>query len=104
MGTDGAWLKHHVRDVPDFPSPGVTFRDLTPLFADVGAFRYTIEAIADHVAATDVDRVVAIEARGFIVAAPVAYRLGAGLVPIRKGGKLPALVEAQEYALEYGSD
>jgi adenine phosphoribosyltransferase len=103
MAPDGAWLKDHIRDIPDFPTPGVAFKDLTPLFADVDAFRFTVDAIADHVAGRDIDKVVAIEARGFIIAAPVAYRLGAGLVPVRKSGKLPWHTEALEYQLEYGT-
>lgn len=103
MAPDGAWLKDHIRDIADFPTPGVVFKDLTPLFADVDAFRFTVDAIADHVAGRDIDKVVAIEARGFIIAAPVAYRLGAGLVPVRKSGKLPWHTEALEYQLEYGT-
>jgi len=103
MPADGAWLKDHIRDIPDFPTPGVVFKDLTPLFADVDAFRFTVDAIADHVAGRDIDKVVAIEARGFIIAAPVAYRLGAGLVPVRKVGKLPWHTESLEYQLEYGT-
>jgi adenine phosphoribosyltransferase len=103
MAPDGAWLKDHIRDIPDFPSSGVVFKDLTPLFADVDAFRFTVDAIADHVAGRDIDKVVAIEARGFIIAAPVAYRLGAGLIPVRKSGKLPWQTEALEYQLEYGT-
>src|SRR5437879_13781076 len=99
MAADGAWLKDHIRDIPDFPTPGVVFKDLTPLFADVDAFRFTVDAIADHVAGRDIDKVVAIEARGFIIAAPVAYRLGAGLVPVRKSGKLPWHTEALENQL-----
>jgi len=104
MAPDGAWLKDHIRDIADFPTPGVVFKDLTPLFADVDAFRFTVDAIADHVAGRAIDKVVAIEARGFIVAAPVAYRLGAGLVPVRKAGKLPWQTESVEYQLEYGVD
>src|SRR5947209_35265 len=104
MAPDGAWLKDHIRDIPDFPAPGIVFKDLTPLFADVDAFRFTVDAIADHVAGRAIDKVVAIEARGFIVAAPVAYRLGAGLVPVRKAGKLPWQTESVEYQLEYGVD
>jgi len=103
VAPDGSWLKDHIRDIPDFPTPGVVFKDLTPLFADVDAFRFTVDAIADHVAGRAIDKVVAIEARGFIIAAPVAYRLGAGLVPVRKAGKLPSQTEAREYQLEYGS-
>ena len=101
---DAGWLKGRIRDVPDFPSPGIVFRDLTPLLADPEALRVTVDALADAFAGRRVDKVVGIEARGFILAAPVAYRLGAGFVPVRKPGKLPWRTEAQEYALEYGFD
>src|SRR5262245_49546119 len=77
---------------------------MTPLFADVDAFRFMIDAIADHFAGLSIDRVLGIEARGFIAAAPVAYRFGAGFVPVRKAGKLPHEIEREEYELEYGSD
>ncbi len=98
------WLKQHIRDVADFPSPGIMFRDLTPLLDDVKAFRFTVDALADYFADRRVDAVVGVEARGFILAAPVAYRLGAGFVPVRKPGKLPWKTESAEYALEYGVD
>ncbi len=104
MTVDATWLEELVRDVPDFPKPGIVFKDVTPLWADVSAFRFSIDAIADHFAGVDVDRVVGIEARGFILAAPVAYRFGAGFVPVRKPGKLPAEIIGEEYALEYGTD
>src|SRR3981189_1780113 len=104
MTSDAAWLKDHVRDIPDFPRPGVTFKDITPLLADGKAFRYTVGARSEHFAARTVDKVLGIEARGFIVAAPVAYRFGAGFIPVRKAGKLPWHVEKQEYVLEYGTD
>src|SRR5207253_9546478 len=71
--------------------------------ADVDAFRFAVDAIADHYAGSDVDKVLGVEARGFIIAAPVAYRFGAGFVPVRKAGKLPWDIERQEYELEYGS-
>ena len=88
-------------DVPDFPQPGVTFKDLTPLFANGPAFAQVIDAIAtEHGGAFDV--VAGIEARGFVLAAAVAYASGAGLVPIRKAGKLPRAVVSAAYALEYG--
>jgi adenine phosphoribosyltransferase len=103
--TPGAgWLKEHIRDIPDFPRPGVVFKDITPLLADVKAFRYAVDAISDHFAGRSIDKVLGIEARGFIIAAPVAYRFGAGFIPVRKAGKLPWHVEKQEYVLEYGSD
>ncbi|HEX2273652.1 MAG TPA: adenine phosphoribosyltransferase [Acidimicrobiales bacterium] len=101
---DAAWLKDHIRDIPDFPKPGIVFRDITPLLADPTAFRTTVEALADHWTGRRVDKVLGIEARGFILAAPVAYRLSAGFVPIRKAGKLPSRIEAEEYELEYGTD
>ncbi len=101
---DPGWLKGRIRDVPDFPSPGIVFRDITPLLGDPEALRFTVDALADSFAGRRVDKVVGIEARGFILAAPVAYRLGAGFVPVRKPGKLPWRTEAQEYALEYGFD
>lgn len=104
MMSDAAWLKDHIRDIPDFPMPGVVFKDLTPLLADVDAFRFAVDAIADHFAGHRVDKVLGIEARGFIIAAPIAYRFGAGFVPVRKAGKLPWEIEREEYELEYGSD
>ncbi len=100
---DAAWLQEHIRDIPDFPKPGVTFKDITPLLADVDAFRFTIDAIADHFTGRTIDKVLGVEARGFIIAAPVAYRFGAGFVPVRKAGKLPSAIEREEYELEYGT-
>jgi adenine phosphoribosyltransferase len=96
----------HVRDVPDYPQAGVMFKDITPLLADAGAFREVIDGLAGAFGPADtayVDKVAGIEARGFILAAPVACRLGVGFVPVRKKGKLPAATFAQEYDLEYGS-
>jgi adenine phosphoribosyltransferase len=90
-----------VRDVPDYPQPGVIFKDITPLLADGPAFAAVIEGLAALYG--PVDKVAGIEARGFILAAPVACRLGAGFVPIRKKGKLPGVTFAQEYELEYGT-
>jgi adenine phosphoribosyltransferase len=104
-GTDVAdKLSALVREIPDFPRPGVTFKDITPLLAERDAFRSCIDAVADHFDGSGVDRVVGVEARGFIIAAPVAYRFGAAFTPVRKAGKLPWQVEAEEYALEYGTD
>jgi adenine phosphoribosyltransferase len=97
-------LAELVRDIPDFPSPGVVFKDITPLLADHSAFSACIDALAAHWDGQQIDRVLGIEARGFIVAAPVAYRFGAGFTPVRKAGKLPWNVEREEYALEYGTD
>jgi adenine phosphoribosyltransferase len=90
-----------VRDVPDYPQPGVVFKDITPLLADGPAFAAVVEGLAAVYG--PVDKVAGIEARGFILAAPVACRLGAGFVPIRKKGKLPGATFAQEYELEYGT-
>ncbi len=104
MGSEAGWLKEHIRDIPDFPSPGVVFKDITPLLADPDAFRFAVDALAGHFSQVKVDKVLGIEARGFILAAPIAYRFGAGFVPVRKGGKLPWQVEKEEYVLEYGSD
>ena len=96
-------LRSLIRDIPDFPSPGVVFKDITPLLADADAFRATVDGLADRYAGERVDKVLGIEARGFIVAAPVARRLGVGFVPVRKAGKLPWQVEKEEYVLEYGT-
>jgi adenine phosphoribosyltransferase len=97
-------LHRFIRDVPDFPKPGVVFKDITPLLADHAAFASAIDRLAGAWEGEVVHRVVGIEARGFIVAAPVAYRFGAGFTPVRKAGKLPSSVEREEYALEYGTD
>jgi adenine phosphoribosyltransferase len=91
-----------IRDVPDYPQPGVMFKDITPLLADGPAFAATIEALAKGHDGL-VDKVAGIEARGFILAAPVACRLGVGFVPVRKVGKLPAPTYAETYELEYGT-
>jgi adenine phosphoribosyltransferase len=104
MTVDAGWLKEHVRDIPDFPKPGIIFKDISPLLVEVDAFRFTVDALADHFAGITIDRVLGVEARGFILAAPVAYRLGAAFVPVRKAGKLPHEVEQEEYELEYGTD
>ena len=99
-----ATLRSTIRDIPDWPKPGVVFKDITPLLNDVEAFRASIDALAAAFAAAGVQRVLGVEARGFIFAAPVAYRLGAGFVPVRKAGKLPWEIEREEYVLEYGTD
>jgi adenine phosphoribosyltransferase len=95
-------LRALVRDIPDFPQAGILFRDITPLLADGAAFRATVKALAAPY--EGISTVVAIESRGFILGAPVAYELGAGLVPIRKVGRLPFATEREEYALEYGTN
>lgn len=97
-------LKSLVRDVPDFPVPGIVFKDITPLLGDERAFATVVDMIVDRFVGTRVNRVLGIEARGFIVAAPVAYRLGAGLVPARKKGKLPYDTVGEDYELEYGAE
>jgi adenine phosphoribosyltransferase len=104
MAPDTAWLGEHVRDIPDWPRPGVVFKDITPLLAEPKAFAGAVDAIAQHYGDTPIDKVVGVEARGFLFSAPVAYRFGAGLVPVRKAGKLPWEIEQQEYELEYGTD
>jgi adenine phosphoribosyltransferase len=97
-------LSSYVRDIPDFPSAGILFKDITPLLADHGAFSTAIDRLSDAYDGRQVDRVLGVEARGFIIGAPVAYRFGAGFTPVRKAGKLPWEVEREEYALEYGTD
>jgi adenine phosphoribosyltransferase len=97
-------LRAFVRDIPDFPRPGILFRDITPLLLDAGALDAAVGALADRVQGTQVDLVVAAEARGFILGAALARQLGAGFVPARKPGKLPAETISAEYALEYGID
>ena len=96
-------MKALIRDVPDFPQPGIIFKDITPLLADEIAFSSVIDLIVVHFGRGTVDKVVGIEARGFILASPVAYHFGAGFVPVRKVDKLPWETEAAEYALEYGT-
>jgi len=104
MAIPAATLAEHIRDIPDWPRPGVVFKDITPLLADPVAFAATVDGLAEPFAGSRIDKVVGVEARGFLFAAPVAYRFGAGIVPVRKPGKLPWAIEAQEYELEYGSD
>jgi adenine phosphoribosyltransferase len=104
MVRDLSWLTSFVRDIPDFPEPGIVFKDLTPLLGDAEAFRYVVDALVGQAADPPVDKVVGIEARGFTFAAAAAYRLDAGLVPVRKPGKLPYDTVTMSYQLEYGSD
>jgi adenine phosphoribosyltransferase len=92
----------HVLDVPDFPQPGIVFKDLMPLFADGAAFGEAIDAIVTRHGRTGFDLVAGIEARGFMIAAAVAYSVGVGVVPVRKAGKLPRRTLSATYALEYG--
>jgi adenine phosphoribosyltransferase len=97
-------LRAFVRDIPDFPRPGILFRDITPLLLDATALDAAVSGLAARVTPTDVEYVVAAEARGFILGAALARQLGAGFVPARKPGKLPAETISAEYALEYGLD
>ncbi len=93
-----------IRDIADFPKPGITFKDITPILSDPALFQRVTDSMADAAAALGVTHVVAIESRGFLFGAPVAQRLGAALVPVRKPGKLPHRCVREEYALEYGTD
>ena len=93
-----------IRAIPDYPTPGVTFRDITPLLGNGEAFGRAVNDLSDRFRDAKIDRVVGVEARGFIVGAPVALALGAGFVPVRKAGKLPWAVVREEYELEYGTD
>ena len=96
-------IKSLIRTIPDFPKPGIRFRDITPLLASGAGFRNVVGALADHYAGK-VDKVVGIEARGFIFGAAIAHAIGAGFVPIRKPGKLPHTAIGHDYDLEYGSN
>lgn len=104
MATRFDWLREFVLEIPDFPEPGVSFKDITPLLADTDALRFSVEALADPFIGTEIDAVVGIDARGFILGAPVAYRLGCGFLPLRKAGKLPGEVLSVDYQLEYGAE
>ena len=93
-----------IRDIPDFPKPGIVFKDITPLLKEPSAFRDAIDAIAAHYEPKNIDVVVGIDARGFMFGGALAYRMGAGFVPIRKRGKLPYHTYEASYDLEYGTD
>jgi len=97
-------LQDHVGEIPDFPKPGILFYDISPLLAHSGAWAEVVEQLAEVIAPYSPDLLVGIESRGFLVAAPLAFRLGCGFVMIRKRGKLPGDTITQEYALEYGTD
>lgn len=97
-------LKSHIRSIPDFPKPGIMFRDITPLLAAPSAFWKVIDAMAEHYRGQEIDAVLAAEARGFIFAAPLALALQTAFIPIRKPGKLPFDTQAFHYELEYGTD
>lgn len=101
---DTDWVRGLIRDIPDFPKPGVAFRDITPLLGNGPAFQRAVAELVQRFAGVAVDRVLGMEARGFILAAPVAFAIGAGFVPVRKLGKLPWAVVREEYSLEYGTD
>jgi adenine phosphoribosyltransferase len=97
-------IKSLIRDVPDFPKPGIVFKDITTLLGHPEGLQYTIDLLAERCAVLEATYIVGIESRGFIFGTPLAYRLGLGFVPVRKPGKLPAAVYQVDYALEYGTD
>jgi adenine phosphoribosyltransferase len=97
-------LKSLIRDIPDFPKPGILFRDITTLLRDPEGLRYTIDHLAEKCVDLSADYIVGMESRGFIFGTPLAYKLGIGFIPVRKPGKLPAAVHSVEYELEYGMD
>ena len=97
-------LKSLIREIPDFPKPGILFRDITTLLRNPEGLRYTIDLMAERVSDFAIDYVVGMESRGFIFGTPLAYKLGVGFIPVRKPGKLPAAVHSVEYELEYGMD
>ena len=97
-------LKAFIRDIPDFPEPGILFRDITPLLRSPQAFSHVIERLSDRVRHEEFDTIVAIESRGFLFGAPLAHQLGKPIVPVRKPGKLPAATYSTEYTLEYGEN
>lgn len=97
-------VKAKIRDIPDFPKPGIVFKDITTVLKDADAFRRTVNYLSEKFKDLDIDYVAGIESRGFIFGAPLAYNLGAGLVVVRKPGKLPADTEKMSYELEYGTD
>lgn len=97
-------LKSLIRDIPDFPKPGILFRDITTLLREPEGLSYTIDTLAEKCASLSPEYIVGMESRGFIFGAALAYKLGIGFIPVRKPGKLPALVHRVEYELEYGTD
>ncbi|WP_394942531.1 adenine phosphoribosyltransferase [uncultured Ilumatobacter sp.] len=104
MTADHSSLRSYVRDIADYPIEGVTFRDITPLLGNAAALAQAVNGMVEQFESVEIDHVVGVEARGFIFGAAVAYRAGAGFVPVRKAGKLPWAVVREEYSLEYGSD
>ena len=97
-------LRNYIRDIPDFPEPGILFRDITPLLRNPRAFNYAIDRLVDRFSQDSFDTVVAVESRGFLFGAPLACRMGKPFVPVRKPGKLPGVTSSAQYSLEYGSD
>jgi adenine phosphoribosyltransferase len=97
-------LEDHIQDIPDFPKPGIVFKDITPLFLDPAALRHTVDLLADYARSREIDFVVSAEARGFVLGAAVAVAADAGFILARKPGKLPRAVASVEYQLEYGVD
>ena len=97
-------LKDYIRDVLDFPEPGILFKDITPLLGDAKAFNHTISRLVEHYKDFDFDAIVPVESRGFLFGAPLAHALGKAIVPVRKPGKLPAATLSADYELEYGSN
>ena len=97
-------LKKYIRSIPDFPKPGILFRDITTLLRDKKAFRYTVDQLAQKYKNKKIDVVVAVEARGFILGGAIAHKIGAGFIPVRKRGKLPWKTKSVTYDLEYGTD
>lgn len=97
-------IKALIREIPDFPKPGILFKDITTLLRDPEGLRYTVDLLAEKCAPLAPDYIVGMESRGFIFGTPLAYKLGVGFIPVRKPGKLPAAVHAIEYELEYGVD
>jgi len=96
-------LKRYIRDIPNFPSPGILFRDITPLLKEPKVFQRVVDIFTEEIRKDDIDAIVAIESRGFLFGAPLAYQLGVPLIPVRKPGKLPAEHMSVEYSLEYGT-
>ena len=103
MGAQHKTIKDYIRTIPDFPHEGIMFRDVTTLFADPRGLRLTVDALLHPYVGTRIDKVVGLEARGFILGGAIAHQLGVGFVPVRKAGKLPGRVISQDYELEYGS-
>ena len=96
-------LKQYIRDIPDFPEPGILFRDITPMLRNTRAFKYVIDRLMEQYKDESLDTIVAVESRGFLFGTPLAYQMGKSFVPVRKKGKLPAATHTAEYSLEYGS-